>query len=203
MVWTFYKNEQIKKAWTFEGTFLEQDNNNVLIVGSRKPSRYGKKVIEQVIPQLVEQGFTILSDFTPGCDLYAQRVALDSGGRVVGVLGYGIDHIKHYSDAAFVKRLLKSDRGGIVSPFYATQNMSREALLYRSKVLAYMCSSLLFIEGTRESKSFYAISIALEKGKNIFSVPGSIFSQRSEGPNYLISQGAFPLFMSQNRIQMQ
>lgn len=173
------------------GKIKREDEKNVIVIGSRSMSDYGKSVIKCLVPGLVREGYTIVSGLALGCDSYAQKTALECGGRTVGVLGYGLDFIKKDSNVRFIEKVLKSENGVIVSPFKRSEPPSKTSFIYRNSVMAAIGKSVLVVEARRKSGVFYTVNFALDLGRTIMSVPGSVFCFNNEGSNALIKEGAF------------
>lgn len=172
------------------GRLTEEDKKNIIVIGSRNMSKYGKNVIENLVPKLVSDGFTIISGLAPGCDSYAQAMALKSGGRTVGVLGYGVDRIRTDWNKEFIEQVLANENGVVLSPFKRTQPPTRESFIFRNSVMAALGKNVLVIEARRRSGVFHTVNFALELGRPIMAVPGSIFWYNSGGVHALIKEGA-------------
>jgi len=172
------------------GKVKRSDSKNIIVVGSRNMSNYGKDVIRCLIPGLVKHGYTIISGLAVGCDTFAQKIALESGGRVAGVLGYGFDFIKKDSNRSFVEHVLESPNGILISPFKRTEPPSKNSFIYRNSVMAAIGKSVLVIEAQRRSGVFYTVNFALELGRSIMAVPGNLFCFSSQGVHALIKEGA-------------
>ena len=162
----------------------------MVVIGSRRISEYGKNVIDCLVPGLVKEGYTVVSGLAVGCDSYAMKSALDNGGKVVGVLGYGLNYISSDSNVKFIERVLASENGIIVSPFKRTESPSKHSFIYRNSIMAAIGRSVLVIEAQRKSGVFYTVNFALELGRNIMAVPGDLFKFNSQGTHALIKEGA-------------
>ena len=172
------------------GKLIEADNKNMVMVGSRNMSEYGRQVIRCLVPKLVREGFTIISGLVFGCDSFTQETALKCGGRTVGVLGYGVDRIKNDRNVEFIEKVLSSKNGAVVSPFKRNQVPTRESFIFRNSVMAAMGNSVLVVEAGRKSGVFHTVNFALDLGKFVMAVPGNIFGLNSAGANALIKGGA-------------
>jgi DNA processing protein len=172
------------------GKVKRSDRKNMVVIGSRRMSKYGKNVIDCLVPGLVKEGYTVVSGLAVGCDSYSMKAALDNGGRVVGVLGYGLNHIKSDSNVKFIERVLASENGIVVSPFKRTEVPSKYSFVYRNSIMAAIGRSVLVIEAQRKSGVFYTVNYALELGRNIMAVPGDLFKFNSQGTHALIKEGA-------------
>ena len=172
------------------GKLVEEDKKSVVVIGTRQMSSYGRSVINYLVPLLVEHGFTIISGLALGCDSYAQEIALESGGRTIGVLGFGLNHIKADYNSKFIQTVIKSERGVVLSPFDRGLKPSKTSFIYRNGVMAALGLGVLVVEAKAKSGVFHTVNAALELGKEVMAVPGDIFSYNSVGPNSLINEGA-------------
>lgn len=173
------------------GKVSRDDEKNIVVIGSRNMSDYGKNVIKALVPGLVNEGFTIISGLAVGCDSFAQKTALDCGGRTIGVLGYGFDFVKKDSNVSFIEEVLKSEKGIVISPFERTRPPSKESYIFRNSVMAAIGKAVLVVEARRKSGVFYTVNFALDLGRTVMAVPGDVFCFNSQGVNSLIKEGAF------------
>jgi DNA processing protein len=172
------------------GKIKKSDEKNLTVIGSRRMSRYGQNVIENLVPLLVNKGFTIVSGLAVGCDSHAQKVALDCGGRTIGVLGYGLNKVKSDRNYEFIKRVLDDENGVVISPFKRHEKPSRESFIYRNSMMAAIGNAVLVIEAMAKSGTFHTVNFALDLGKDIMAVPGNVFTYNSAGVHKLIKEGA-------------
>ncbi len=172
------------------GKLTKGDEKSLVVIGSRRMTSYGKNVIDSLIPELVKKGFTIVSGLAPGCDSYAQQTALASGGRTIGVLGYGLGNVKNDSNQVFIKKVLNDKSGVVISPFKRNQRPTRESFIFRNSVMSAIGQGVLIIEAARRSGVFHTVNFGLELGKDIMVVPGDIFRLHSAGVHALIKEGA-------------
>lgn len=162
----------------------------MVVIGSRRMSKYGQDVIRDFVPRLVAKKITIISGLAPGCDSYAQKIALESGGRTVGVLGFGLNYLEKDYHKDFIKEVANSSRGVVLSPFKRNTKPSRETYIYRNGIMAAMGLGILVIEASFRSGVFHTVNFGLELGKDVWVVPGNIFSYNSAGCHKLIKEGA-------------
>lgn len=160
------------------------------VVGSRNITDYGKKVVWDFVPRLVKAGIAVISGLAEGSDDEAQRATLKSGGTTIGVLGFGVMKLDSFSNKELGRQIVKSRQGFLISPFDLYLSASRWTFLERNRLVAALADSLLVIEATQKSGCFSTVEAALELGKEVYVIPGSIFSYTSMGCNELIKQGA-------------
>src|SRR5690606_4525989 len=138
--------------------------------------------------QLVAQGFTVVSGLAHGIDAVAHQTALDSGGRTIAVLGTGIDVIYPADHRALAGRIVES--GALVSEFPLGTRPDRRNFPRRNRLISGMSLGVLIAEAPEKSGALITANIAADQGREVFAVPGSIFSPASAGTNRLIQEGA-------------
>lgn len=167
---------------------LEKDEVNIAVVGSRLASTYGKYTTERISRELALQGATIVSGLARGIDSAAHRGALTAKARTVAVLGTGLDIIYPPEN----KRLFAEicEKGAVVSEFPLGTPPRACNFPARNRIISGMSYGVVVIEAGEKSGSLITARLALEQGREIFAVPGSIDSAGSRGTNKLIKQGA-------------
>ncbi|NTW74698.1 MAG: DNA-protecting protein DprA [Chlorobiaceae bacterium] len=158
----------------------------VAVVGTRKASTYGHQVTELICRDLVIAGQTIISGLAYGIDKTAHRAALDSGGGTVAVLGCGIDTI--YTDRGGKLWPKIVERGAIISEEWIGREPAPENFPKRNRLISGLSAGTLIVESDLKGGSMITASYALEQNREVFAVPGSIFSPNSRGTNRLIQQ---------------
>lgn len=173
----------------YQGDLALINTPAVAVVGTRKPTVYTEKVIEHFVPQLVHADYTVISGFQKGVDQLAHKQTIQSGGKTVAVLGTGIldpypaNYREMYAIFQTAQTLILSE-----FPFFTRafpQNFPR-----RNRIVSALSQGVLVVEASLNSGSLNTANHALEQGKEVWCVPGSIFSEKSSGPHYLIQQGA-------------
>lgn len=160
----------------------------IAVVGSRRPSHYGKTVAERLGRELAEQGMTIVSGFARGIDAIAHQAALAVEGRTIAVLGCGIDIIYPPEQRALFDEI--TEQGLIISEFPLGTPPEGQNFPQRNRVISGLSLGCLVVEATLESGSLITARCALEQGREVFAVPGSILSETSSGTHQLIRSGA-------------
>ena len=163
---------------------------SLAVIGSRNMSNYGKNVVWDFVPRLVKAGVAIVAGLAEGVDEESQKAALKTGGTTIGVLGFGIMKIADFSNKKLCKEIVDSQKGFLVSPFDPHTTATKWTFLERNRLIAALSDALLVIEATQRSGCISTVEAALELGKEVYVVPGSIFSYTSMGTNDLIKQGA-------------
>jgi DNA protecting protein DprA len=164
------------------------------VVGARLTTDYGRYVTNLVVRELATAGATIISGLMYGVDLIAHNVALVSGGKTIGVLGYGFEHLGKMSFARKTSQSIVESKDSIlISQFEGDYPPSKWTYPNRNMLIAALSDVLIVVEAGLNSGSLITANFALELGKDIYAVPGSIFSEKSKGTNSLIKDGAFLL----------
>jgi DNA processing protein len=177
-----------------KGTLLEKDAFSIGVVGTRKPSQNGIRSVEHFVPDLVSAGFTILSGMATGIDAHAHASAIKAGGRTIAFWGTGIDVVYPPSHGKLAEDIIA--HGAVISEFPLGSGADAFHFPRRNRLISGLSKGVLVIEGKEKSGSLITAYSALEQGKEVFSVPGSIFSAFSGGPNRLIQKGEAKLVMS-------
>lgn len=179
-----------KNLW-YEGSFARFPQKTVGVIGSRKMTEYGKRVVTSIVSDLADSGVCIISGLMYGVDLCAHQVAVNSKGSTVGVLGYGMNYLQsvwYAKDLVF--DIFQNQRGLILSQFSPDTTPKKWTFPQRNHLIAALSDVVLVIEAGEASGSLITVDYALEMGKEVFSVPGSIYSNQSKGTNKIIGQGA-------------
>ena len=161
----------------------------ISVVGTRRPTPYGMAVAQMVGRVAAHCGMVVVSGGARGCDYAAGRAALDAGGRTVVVSGCGADRIYPASS-----RDLFEDASRGRSCVISIERWGMAPLRYtfpkRNRIIAALSKSLVVTEAGLPSGTFSTASCAAELGREVYAVPGSIFSPNSAGANRLIESGA-------------
>jgi DNA processing protein len=167
---------------------LKKDNVNVAIVGSRLASTYGKYTTERISRELAREGVTIVSGLARGIDSAAHRGALAAQGQTVAVLGSGLDVIYPPENKKLYSAIAQN--GAIISEFPLGTPPRAANFPARNRIISGMSYGVVVVEAGEKSGSLITARLALEQGREVFAVPGSIDSAGSRGTNKLIKQGA-------------
>lgn len=173
-----------------KGDLLATDELAVAIVGTRVPTVYGKQVAESFARGLADQGVTVVSGLARGIDSCAHRAALEAGGRTVAVLGSGLDIIYPGENRRLASEI--AERGALVSEFPLGTKPDGVNFPRRNRIISGLSLASVVVEAKETSGALITAEFALEQGRDVFAVPGNIFSPTSHGPNRLISEGAKP-----------
>jgi DNA processing protein len=175
-------------ALHFRGDVSVLTRPAVAIVGSRRASPYGVNAAEQLARQIAGAGIVIVSGGARGIDAAAHHAALDAGGTTIAVFGTGIDVVYPSSNRRLFRRI--EERGLIVSEFPPGTPPRPENFPIRNRVISGLARGTVIVEATGRSGSLITARMAAEQGRDVFAVPGSIFSAGSEGTHRLVQYGA-------------
>ncbi len=161
---------------------------SIAVVGSRRASPYGLNAARTLGRELAAAGITIVSGLAQGIDAAAHESALDGQGRTIAVLGTGIDVVYPRVNARLFRRI--EGAALIISEFPPGTPPRPENFPMRNRVISGLCAGTIIVEATSRSGSLITARMAAEQGREVFAVPGSIFSKGTEGTHRLIQYGA-------------
>ena len=166
-------------------------NKSVAVVGSRKYTEYGMRATQGLCRDLVRSGLTIVSGLALGIDAIAHRATLDAEGATIAILGTGIDDETIYPRDNFnlAQDILASD-GALVSEYPPRTPSLKQNFPARNRIMAGLSLGTLVVEAALDSGSLITAGFALEFNREVFAVPGPIFSPQSTGTNFLLKNGA-------------
>ena len=171
---------------------LVTHKNNVAIVGSRKPTAYGRKVAYDLAKYLAMHGVCVVSGLAIGVDAQAHQGALDGGGKTIAVMASGVNIVYPKSNEKLADQILAKS-GVLLSEQMINEQPMRYHFPLRNRIISAISEVVIVIEAGHKSGSLITANHAIEQGKTVFALPGSIFSPASEGANRLIFEGATPL----------
>ncbi|WP_125153746.1 DNA-processing protein DprA [Clostridium rectalis] len=163
----------------------------VSIVGSRNSSFYGENVTNILGKELSERGISIISGMAKGIDSIAHNSCINNSGFTCAVLGCGVDVIYPKANKNLYNRICNS--GCVLSEFIPTTKPYAYNFPLRNRIISALGDLVIIVEANKKSGSLITASYALQQGKEVMAVPGSILSNRSIGTNNLIKDGAYPL----------
>jgi DNA processing protein len=176
----------------FIGKLPENRVPTVAIVGTRKPTPYGREVTYKIANDLARKGVIIISGMALGVDGIAHQAALDAGGKTIAVVGNGVDIIYPAAHRSLAKEILEKG-GAIISEHEPGTEARSFQFLYRNRIVSGISDAIIITEAAIRSGSISTAMHAIEQGREVFVVPGNITSPLSAGCNNLIKQGAHPI----------
>ena len=171
-----------------KGNELPLDKTMIAVIGSRRPSSYGLKIAEEICRNLAKSNVTVVSGMAIGIDSASHWGSLRGGGPTVAVLGSGIDIIYPQSNRKLYN--LIAENGAVITEFPLGTPPEAKNFPIRNRIISGLSRGVVVIEASRKSGTMITASLALEQGREVFAVPGSIESFKSVGTHFLIKQGA-------------
>lgn len=176
------------------GTLTEDDRRFALaIVGTRRMSTYGRQVTERFAGDLAKGGITVVSGLALGIDTVAHTTALDMGGRTIAVIASGLDIIYPQANYQLARRIVDSGQGALLTAFPLGVKPDKGNFPARNHIISALSLGVLVTEAPTQSGALITASSALDQGREVFAVPGGIFSPTAGGVNKLIQDGAHPV----------
>lgn len=159
------------------------------VVGTRKPTGYGRVVTEKLTRELVEAGLTIVSGLARGVDTVAHIATIEAGGKTLAVLGGGLSQIFPSENIRLAEKIA-SGYGAILTEFPPSYPHLAGNFPARNRIIAGLSKGVLVTEAAEDSGSLITARLAIEQGREVFAVPGPITSSMSEGTSVLLKDGA-------------
>lgn len=162
------------------------------VVGSRRCTRDGQRAAREIAQGLAECGVTVVSGMARGIDTYAHEGAMAGRGPTVAVLGSGADVVYPPENESLYQSILDSG-GAVVSEYLPGTQPLPHHFPARNRIISGLCAGVLMVEGALKSGAMITINYALEQNRDVFAIPGSIYSILSATPNRMIVDGAIPV----------
>ena len=157
-------------------------------VGTRRPSMYGLKVTEEAVKKLCESRVCIVSGLARGIDTKAHRTTLREGGRTVAVMAGGLDQVYPPENEDLFKQI--KETGCVLSELPPKRKPLRQFFPARNRILSGLSDAVVIAEAGEHSGALHTASYAASQGRDVFAVPGNIYSNRSNGCHMLLKDGA-------------
>jgi DNA processing protein len=176
------------------GALQPADGLAVAVVGTRRPTPYGRQVAEEMSHGLSSSGVTVVSGLARGIDAIAHRAALAAGGRTIAVMACGLDMVYPPEHARLAIEI--ADHGVLMSEQPPGTQPRGDYFPRRNRILSGLSLGTLVVEGDLKSGSLITADCANDQGRDVFAVPGSVFSPQSRGPNVKIQRGEAKLVVN-------
>ena len=163
-------------------------SKKIAVVGSRKGSPYGRAALKRIIPDLCRGGLVIVSGMAYGIDTMAHQITIRQKGRTIGVNAGGLLHLYPAGNKGLIHQI--TNHGCVISEFPLDTVPRPFYFPIRNRIISGISQAILVVEAAMKSGSLITARLGLEQNRDIFAIPGKIDSILSEGPNYLIQQGA-------------
>lgn len=173
------------------GILPPKDTKLLCIVGARAYTQYGKELCEKLVAGLRGRNVAIVSGLALGIDVIAHKAALENGLPTIAIPGSGLNNNVLYPPAnrKVAERILETG-GCLLSEFEPDFIATPWAFPQRNRIMAGLCQAVLIIEAEIKSGTLITGKLALDYNRDVLIVPGSVFSKNSEGPHYLLNEGA-------------
>ena len=170
------------------GQLTPEDSLSISLVGSREAKDYGRKVSYRLSYQLAQRGLTVVSGLAKGIDTSAHRGALEAGGRTIAVMGNGLSFIYPAMNTDLAEKITES--GALISEFPMKVEPKPRNFPRRNRIISGLTLGTVVVEASNRSGALITARLAAEQGREVFAVPGEIFSALSTGTHKLINNGA-------------
>lgn len=164
----------------------------IAIIGSRNATEYTKVGLSFIVPPLVLNQYVIVSGLAKGADTMAHQTTIHLGGKTIGVLGSGFDHIYPRENKELFNEM--KENHCVITEFPPYMGPKKWHFPLRNRIISGLSQALVVTEAAERSGTLITTEHALEHGKDIFIVPGPIDSTQSSGTNKLIKEGAIPVW---------
>ncbi len=173
------------------GELSLDDEWAVAIVGTRKLTHYGRQAAEEFSRQLADHHITVVSGLARGIDAVAHKAAIEAGGRSIAVLGSGVDRIYPPEHTALAEKIM--NHGAIISDYAPGTSPESSNFPPRNRIISGLSRAVVVIEAGEKSGALITAEFASDQGRDVYALPGQIFSLQSKGTNRLIQNGAKPI----------
>lgn len=176
---------------------LLKNQKALSVVGTRQPTKEGLRVMEHLLNPLIDQGWQLISGMAKGVDGFAHSLALRS--QTIAVLGSGLDYVYPIENTSLFQQLVKNHL--VLSEYMPTVKPQKWMFPERNRLISGLSMGTLVVEAKERSGSLITADQALEQGREVLAIPGSIFNPMAQGTNRLIKQGAVCVTCSEDILQ--
>ena len=173
----------------YKGNISIVNNYSAAIVGSRECTEYGIKCAELISKEFAKRNISIVSGLAIGIDSIGHITALNNNSKTIAVIGNGLDNIYPSKNTKLADRIVQNG-GLILSEYIVGTKPFKQNFPRRNRIISGLSDAVIVIEGSKKSGTLITANYAIEQGKEVYAVPGNIFSVNSEGTNELIKDGA-------------
>ncbi|MEI5992517.1 DNA-processing protein DprA [Candidatus Enterococcus mansonii] len=172
----------------YKGNLELLKKNSLAFIGARSASVYGINVVRRLIPEMINNDLVIVSGLAKGIDSVSHQVAMQNGGKTIGIIGTGLD-ICYPKETAHIQRKMMLEQL-VISEYPNGTGPKRYHFPMRNRIIAGMSLGTCVVEAKQKSGSLITAQAALEYGREVFAVPGNLFNAESDGCHALIQDGA-------------
>jgi DNA processing protein len=168
------------------------ESKKIAVIGSRASTTYSEDALKLLLPPLINEQFVIVSGLAKGADRLAHEAAIRYGGKTIGILGHGLFHFYPKQNKQLFEFMAKAHL--LVTEYPPYVGVQKWQFPARNRIISGLSEALIVTEAALKSGTLITTELALEQGKDVFAVPGPIFSEQSKGTNKLIKEGAIPVW---------
>lgn len=161
---------------------------NLGVVGTRKPTEYGKSMTNTIVEPIAKAKVTIVSGLAYGIDTAAHRAALKAEGKTVAVLAHGLETIYPPQNKELAEQIIET--GAIISEYEPGSKMEVWNFPARNRIISGLSHGVLIVEGPLSSGAMLTGKFAADQNRDVYALPGQINIPNAQGPNNLIKNGA-------------
>ncbi len=180
------------------GEITEADGWAVAVVGTRRPTAYGRQMTRDLVVSLIRSGVTIVSGLARGVDALAHKTAVELGGRTLAVLGAGLDCVYPPEHRGLAEQIAQG-HGALISEYALGVQPEARNFPPRNRIISGLSLGVIVVEAGETSGALITANFAVEQNRDVFAVPGNANSPASLGTNRLIQRGA-KLILSANDV---
>lgn len=176
---------------------LLKHERKLAVVGTRNPTSYGYNSLKKILVPIIHENCLVVSGLALGIDTLAHQLTVEEKGKTIAVLGSGFRYIYPLKNRTLASEIAKNHL--LITEYQPQQKPQRWQFPQRNRIISGLCKGVLIVEAKERSGSNITADQALEQGRDVYAIPGSIFNPASAGPNKLIQNGA-KLVMSSDDI---
>ena len=169
----------------YKGTADLNMQKTISIVGTRKATEYGCRIVEEIVADMKNENILVVSGLAYGIDAVSHRMALQNGLSTVGVLGHGLDKIYPYENTGLAKEMINNG-GGLLTEFAWQTKLDPHNFPARNRIIAALSDAIIVVEAAKKGGALITAEIAGSYNRDVFAVPGKVGDLYSEGCNNLI-----------------
>ncbi|MDD4439299.1 MAG: DNA-processing protein DprA [Tissierellia bacterium] len=177
-----------------------KNKSGIAIVGSRRCSSYGKRVVVEAAEYLAKNDIVVISGMAKGIDGYAHTACLNAGGYTIAFLGNGLDICYPKEHSLLMNSIIEN--GAVISEYPPEVKAKPEYFPRRNFLISSWCEKILVVEASKNSGALITAAIAKKQGKKVIAVPSDIYSTTGEGTNQLIYNGS-EIYLSPKQLIIQ
>ncbi|UCC11982.1 MAG: DNA-processing protein DprA [candidate division WOR-3 bacterium] len=182
------------------GEITAADETAVGVIGTRGATVYGKHIAETFSETFARARVTVVSGMARGVDTASHRGALKAGGRTIAVLGCGVDRCYPPENRKLMDEIIMS--GAVISEFAVGTPPRPQNFPKRNRIISALSKAIVAIEAKEKSGVMNTVSWAVQQNKDVYAIPGNIYSRTSTGTNRLIKEGAIPVTSAEEILEL-